>query len=455
MPRPAALLIPLLLAAAAAASLVAWHERQQIDALSLTAEKAALLSSENDSLRDALATAQRAAADARNQQIRGQIEGEVSIIRGLPFKRPVEYAVLDKAGIRQVVAGKLSEQFTDQEIQDMSDGYSALGLLPPHFPLKQTYINLLGEQIAAFYDQHQHKLFMFQDAGLDNAQNRVILAHELTHALQDQNFGLLNLALELKNNDDRAEAASALIEGDATLVMSDYMAKHMDWKTLSDTVGFSVTQSMEQIRKAPHYLREILVFPYLKGQQFCAAVYARGGYAALSAVYAHPPVSTAQILHPEKYFPESREDPIPVVIPDTTFKGAKPLADNVLGEMGCRLLFTQFGDEDSVDDMASGWRGDRYLVFDHGDSLVWYAVWRSPQAAEAVENMLQWMSIGRFRVTIARTGPADLAGTSSGNGPIHSVRIHRASPNEVVFIVAKTKESADLLEQKFAGAPHG
>ncbi len=309
MPRPITLLLPLLLAATAGASLVAWHEHRELDSQSLALRKAALLASENDGLRDALAAARRDAAAAQDVLRRSQIERDVAAIRQLSFSHPVEYAVLDRAGIRQVVAGKLSEQYSDQEIQNMSDGYSALGLLPANFPLKQTYINLLGEQIAAFYDQHQHKLFMFQDAGLDNAQNRVILAHELTHALQDQNFGLLKMALEMKDNDDRAAAASALIEGDATLVMSDYMVKDLTWQTLSDTVGYSVTQSMEEIRKAPHFLREMLVFPYIKGQQFCAAVAARGGYPALSAVYANPPTSTAQILHPEKYFAETSRGP--------------------------------------------------------------------------------------------------------------------------------------------------
>jgi hypothetical protein len=150
--------------ATAAASLVAWREHQQLDAESPTLRRAALLASENDRLRDALTAAERSAANAQDVLRRAQIERDVASIRQLSFSQPVVYDVLDRAGIRQVVAGKISEQYTDQQIQDMSTGYSAFGLLPPDFPLKETYINLLGEQIAAFYDQHQHKLFMFQDA---------------------------------------------------------------------------------------------------------------------------------------------------------------------------------------------------------------------------------------------------------------------------------------------------
>ena len=469
MARPAALLVGLLVAATGAASFVAWNEHQQLAVEAPVVHKAALLASENDGLHAALEAADRRVSDEQNVVRRGRIEGDVAAIRQLSFKRPVVYESLDRAGIRQVVAGKLSEQYSDQEIQNISTGYSAFGLLPPDFPLKQTYINLLGEQIAAFYDQHQHKLFMFQDANLENAQNRVILAHELTHALQDQNFGLLNLALEIKDNDDRAAAASALIEGDATLVMSQYMVKDLTWRTLTDTVSFSATQSMEEIRKAPHYLREMLVFPYIKGQQFCGAVFERGGFAALSAVYANPPVSTAQILHPEKYFAETREDPIAVKFGDTTFRGSKPVVDNVLGEIGTRILFAQASDADFAEETAAGWRGDRYLAFDGGKELVWRTVWRSPEAAMAAVNAFRRAFQQRFEgpqpTGVRPVEETDLwAGTVGGSTvPIgrlaapggHFLSVMRIGPNEVVFIVATNQELSELLEKQFAGASHG
>jgi hypothetical protein len=466
MARPVALIVGVLVVVAGAASVVAWKEHVALAEEGTVVRRAALLASENDGLRGALAAEERKVADGQNAVRRGAIEKDVEEIRQLSFKTPVVVDTRDKAGIRGVVAGKLSEQYTDAEIQNMSTGYSAFGLLPPGFPLKQTYINLLGEQIAAFYDQHQHKLFMFQDASLENAQNRVILAHELTHALQDQNFGLLNLALEIKDNDDRAEAASALIEGDATLVMSQYMVKDLSWRTLADTVSFSATQSMEEIRKAPRYLREMLVFPYLKGQAFCAAVFERGGFPALSEVYAHPPVSTAQILHPEKYFAETREDPVAVNFSDTTFQGKKPVTENVLGEMGCRLMFAEGMEADAADKVAAGWRGDRYLVFEGGQTLVWRTVWRTPAAANAAidafqkvcETRLNVLQGNRFHPEKITSGSTSerYADTwiSSEEGDGRSLEIEQISPNEVVFILAPKGKTGDLV-RKFAGASHG
>ena len=467
MARPAALFVPLLVAATVAASVIAWNEHREIEALGPVGRKAALLASENDSLREAVAAAERKATDAQNGVRRAQIERDVAEIRELNFTKPVVYESLDRAGIRQVVAGKLSEAYSDEEIRNMSTGYAAFGLLPPNFPLKQTYTDLLGEQIAAFYDQHQHKLFMFQDASLESAQNRVILAHELTHALQDQNFGLLKLALEIKDNDDRAAAASALIEGDATLVMSQYMVKDLSWKTLADTATYSATQSMEEIRKAPRYMREMLVFPYIKGEQFCAAAFERGGFVALTEVYADPPSSTAQILHPEKYFAIPREEPITIDFPNTTFQGKKPVADNVMGEMGTRLLFQETSlNANIAEKTAAGWRGDRYLVYDGGRELVWKTVWRSPDAAHAAVFAFQQVLTGRFVGEVLDYPVTDLwlEATAAGSktpigresfpgGQILSVA--RTGTNEVVFILTTNKESAEQLEKQFVGAQHG
>src|ERR1041385_1525451 len=156
--------------------------------LTFQTHRLALLQAENERLR-AVVAAQTKNSPASIAQ-RQAIEKAVAEIRRLDFLHPVDYNVLSRQGIKQTVEQKLAEQFSDEEFANLATGYAALGLLPRQYPLKQKYIDLLGEQVAAFYDQHSHKLFMFEDATLDNAQNCVVLAHELTHALQDQHFGL-------------------------------------------------------------------------------------------------------------------------------------------------------------------------------------------------------------------------------------------------------------------------
>src|SRR5205823_1214277 len=145
--------------------------------------KLALAEQENTRLRQLVQGRETERAQERNRVIRGEVEREVENIRGLKFKKPVEYQVVTRAEIHGVLARKLSEVFSETEFADMSRAFARLGLVPEGYALRQAYLDLLGEQVAAFYDQHTHKLVMFVEASLESAQNRVILAHELTHAM--------------------------------------------------------------------------------------------------------------------------------------------------------------------------------------------------------------------------------------------------------------------------------
>ena len=384
--------------------------------------------------------------EAENERLRGVVAGQekeraVTAIRGLAFIEPVTYDVLTRAAIKQTIARKLDEQFSPAELRNVGQGLSALGLLPHNYPLKEKYIELLGEQVAAFYDQHQHRLFMFEDASLAGSQNRVVLAHELTHALQDQHVGLLKLPLEIKTNDDRALAASALVEGEATLVMSQYMLQNISLAGLRENLGAAVSQNMRQLQEAPRYLRELLVFPYLRGQEFCAALFARGGYEAISAAYKNPPSSTAQILHPDKYFGENREEPITIDFGDTRVNGEQPLADNVLGEFGTRVLLSHWIDAKKAEAAASGWRGDRYLVFNNGDAVVWKSAWKD---AEGFYAAIRMALEERYKTLFA----LDQNGWLSTKIP-RALRLLRHGEN-VVVIDAGDEKWAQALADKFA-----
>jgi hypothetical protein len=396
------------------------------------ARRTQLLVEENDRLRALVAETERTRALARNKDQREVVEEKVKEIRGLPFKSAVDYQLLDRKQIKATIRGKIAEVFSDEEFTQIAAAFARLGLLPPHYPLREKYIDLLGEQVAAFYDQHQHKLFMFEDASLENSQNRIVLAHELTHALQDQHFDLSRLPLEIKDNDDRAAAASALIEGEATLVMSEYMLKNLNLAALKDTLGATFGQDMAQLADAPPFLRETLIFPYLRGQEFCAALFARGGYAALSAAYAAPPASTAQVLHPEKYFGPQREDPVRVDWPRTEVAGEKPAVDNVLGELGIRVLLSQWVDEATGVDAAEGWRGDRYLCFANGDALVWQTLWSN--RAETDEFVKAQGAALQKRYESDRT----------------RVIRWKVTDGSALLIDAPTAQWADRLEQQFA-----
>ena len=408
---------------------------------SFSAAAAATLDTENERLRGILAKHDHEVALAANKAQREPIEKQVTEIRGLEFKEPVSYQVLSRKQIKETMAGKMAEVFSEKEFREMADAMAAVGLLPPKYPLREKYIDLLSEQVAAFYDQHQHKLFMYEDATLDNAQNRVVLAHELTHALQDQHFGLKRMPLEIKNNDDKAEAASALVEGDATLVMSEFMLKNMTRQMFKDSMVASFTQNMKQLETAPRYLREMLVFPYLRGQEFCSALFGSGGFEAVNKAYAHPPSSTSQILHPEKYLANPPEEPIAVKWSELKALGHEPTGDNTVGEMGIRILLTEWLDATTGEHCSLGWRGDRYLYYGDGDSLVWKTIWAKPEDAARFFDAEKRVLEKRWKVTEGRDGERSW----EADAP-RTLRLRQTEANEVMLIDAAKPEWAKALE---------
>lgn len=272
----------------------------------------------------------------------------------------------------------------DREFGNLGLELSALGLIPEKMDLKKVYLDLLGEQIGAFYDQHTHELFTFSEHPLSNAQNRVIMAHELTHALQDQHFDLLKLPLEAKGNDDRTLAATALVEGDATVVMNQYLLSNLSAAAVRDSLTGALTSDVRQLAAAPRYLRESLLFPYLQGQIFVAAVSARGGREAVAKAFHDLPSSTGEILHPERYLAQPREQPVVVEMAVTTALGMEPVMDNVLGEFTLeQVLELWLKDKARATRLAGAWRGDRVLVYgDHNaHHCVCRTVWRDAAAA--------------------------------------------------------------------------
>ena len=408
--------------------------------------KVDLLTGENERLRGLVVAEQKERNQAKTRAQRTEIERQVELIRGLKFKQPVVYAEVSRAKIKEVISQMLADAYTEREFQQMAAAFAQLGVLPKGFPLRQKYIDLLGEQIAAFYDQHQHKLFMFEDASLENQQNCIILAHELTHALQDQHYGLSRLPLEIKNDDDRALASSALVEGDATLVMTAYMLRNISLRTLKDNVAASLGQDMGQIQKAPRYLRELLVFPYLRGQEFCGSMVNGDDYSGLARCYAHLPASTAQILHPEKYLAQPAEEPIAVGWPAADFDGEKAEVSNVLGEIGVRIQLAESIDEKQAERVAGQWRGDRYLSFLAHDALVWKTVWATQRDAEEFFAAEQLALENRYQ--LAHAAPSSAAFHADGR---RSLRLLRYENEPAVLLIdAPAPDAAEKLTAKYA-----
>lgn len=398
--------------------------------LEFLAKRIELLERENERLTAALAEAGKAKKQQQLEADRAEIEKKTVAIRGLPFKTSVQYATLKRSEVTKVLAHKISEQYSDEELRAAETGFAALGLLPEGFSLKESLISLLEEQMAAFYDQTEHKLFMYEGSSLKHAQDRVILSHELVHALQDQHFNLQQLMSNLKVNDDRAAALSALLEGDATVVMNLFLVKEASLKNLSQMAGSLFSQNMEKLMKAPRYLRETLLFPYLEGAKFCKFIQDDNTFEAINRAYRRLPGSTTEILHPELYL--ANFQPKVYDWPKTPTLGEEPLIDNVVGELGIRILLADWVDETTAPDLADGWQGDRYRVFANGNALVWRVAWRNQAKADAFEKAMEQYLAKRYPQKEGRV-----------------LKLLRPTAAEVVLINTKDARWATALEEAF------
>ncbi|MFQ5601191.1 MAG: hypothetical protein ACE5G2_11650, partial [Candidatus Krumholzibacteriia bacterium] len=322
---------------------------------------------------------------------------QVSATRGLKPLLDVPVKVADRDAIRQRLDEITAEGSVETRLRHDERIMKHLGLIPADRDLLELYKELLEEQIAGFYDIDRRELVLadWVPAGLQ----AIVATHELTHALQDQHFSL-RVRKKLGFEDPDAEAAwYALLEGDASSVMAelalqplgrsftvvaDSMAVGVD-DTVSLTAGTGV--ATERFLEAPDALRGAMSFPYVHGLRFVAEVYAAGGWQRVDDAYIHPPVSTEQILHPERYL-GVQDRPVRVELPDLRglLRGSYvPVATTPMGEYDLYLYLKQYVDPEIARISAAGWSGCATALY--GDSpgdpdvFVLSSVWDSEDDA--------------------------------------------------------------------------
>jgi hypothetical protein len=288
---------------------------------------------------------------------------ETSTLRGLPIKRPVKSGVRSRAAVEQMVTRLLKEENSSNEIAASELVLKQLGMAPANFNMRSYYVQLLGEQIAGYYDP-KSKTF-YTTPQVNRLELETVMAHELTHALQDQHFNLVRLKAGKEHNADAQMALSSLIEGDATLAMSRY-AMSNPLRAFGVLLSpFVSTHNTAVLQAGPRALRESLTFPYIQGAQFATSLYRLGGWPKVTAAFKDVPLSTEQILHVEKYF--LSENPIPVPLRDVSpvlGQGWTLLDYDVNGEYGQQLELAEYAKTpDEAARAAAGWGGDCMAVY--------------------------------------------------------------------------------------------
>jgi hypothetical protein len=307
-------------------------------------------------------------ANAEFLQAADEVLAEMSKILSLPVKEPLKKSVRSREEIRQFLIRQMREDKDDVKRYADQKALEALGLIPKGYPLDQKMLALLTEQIAGLYDPREREFFIAD--WTEPAEQRMIMAHELTHALQDQYFHVEKWEEEVKSNDDAQLARESVLEGSAMIAMVDYLLRKMgkssrDMKDFDPTLLLGDPNDSPELSEAPLVIQDEITFPYVPGAIFVQrALKTWNGWPDLHRLFENPPASTQQILHPDLYFRgvmPARVDLTPVTkaIP----RGWKKLDENVLGEFALSEVLKQFLGKERAEELAPFWAGDRYAIY--------------------------------------------------------------------------------------------
>lgn len=314
-----------------------------------------------------------------------EVLADMSELLNMPIKEPLKKSLRSRDDIRAYVIKAENEDETPEERYADQKEMEKLGLIPKGFPLDSFMVDLLTEQIAGLYDAKSREFYIAD--WIDADDQREVMAHELTHALQDQYFHIDKWRDAAKPDEDAELARDAVLEGSATVSMLDYSLGASKAGAAADTQGkpqfnvFTLNISLGDLlgqldtstpvmAKAPKFIRDDLTFPYGAGADFVQKVLRdRGGWSGMHTLFENPPVSSQQIMHPDLYLKGVK--PEKVTIPDLgKMLGAKwkKLDENDLGEFGLVEVLKQFIDPKRAADLAACWDGDRYSVYEQTET---------------------------------------------------------------------------------------
>ena len=291
------------------------------------------------------------------------IARRVEALRKLRFERlPAPVAVTSEQARREGLAS-LDRDYPAERLDADETVYRLLGLIEPGADLRELSGDLYGEGVAGYYDPRDGRLRVVEGAVTGTrVVEEMILAHELTHALEDQRFGLETTPA----TDDRTLARTALYEGTATALMYAYVDEQF---TTEETLGGLLSSAFQDTGDLPPFLQAQVLFAYLSGQQFVAELLRRGDWALVDTAYeVRRPASTEQILHPDAYF--DADEPMPVRIRRVLGGDWERVLAGTWGELQTRELLG------GASRAAAGWGGDRYELWRRGDDAALVMRWR-------------------------------------------------------------------------------
>ena len=327
-----------------------------------------------------------------------RIQTQVEAIRGQEFERPVGVRLTDAEGFLGYARQRMKAMSREDAMAREGDIAHLLGLAPTDLDMEEAVLELLKGQVGGFYDPGTDTFYLME--AFTGGVAKVILAHELTHALDDQLYDLDDDFKRLVEDRDGSAAYQSVVEGSGTIAMSQWMMKHGAELTQAELME-AASMGTEELGNAPAVLWKPLLASYTQGQAFLEAGFKlrrkQGATMTdvIAAAFAAPPTTMEQVLHPAKYWdPEQRDEPVEVPVEDRLPEGWTVLERGTLGELYVALLTEKDRKVDFqnplsmltiryTNDGARGWDGDTLVLRGKGEArwLTLAIAWDSPEDA--------------------------------------------------------------------------
>jgi hypothetical protein len=331
-----------------------------------------------------------------------QVMRQVAQIRGFDYDHPVVAEPVSQAQIGRDVVDYTDQAYPKGQYARRSIAWDTIGVIPDGTDLRAAYENYGSSQVIGYYDTVTGTL-KFTGSASPSPLERITLAHELTHAIDDQRFGLERLdQLGAECRDEDSAAATALVEGNATFFMLRW-ARTFLTAAEQVQVGIEAAQQDTSTDGIPQFIVRLQAFPYEQGMNFVSALDSRGGLDEIDEAFEDLPASTEQIIHPERY---PNDAPTPVNVPNLSAElgdGWKDLDVMTIGEEWLRIALGLRLDTSEAATAAAGWDGGTYRAWSNGDAsaVVLSTVWdTADDAGEFADAMNAWIADGDGSATV-------------------------------------------------------
>lgn len=374
-----------------------------------------------------------------------RITADMAQIRQLELIEPLDIEMQTREELQEWLLESVEDHPADEQA-DAERVLTFLGLIEPGTDIIEMETELLGEQVAGYYDPETRSMVVVAAGDTEklSANDEITFAHEAVHALQDQHFGLMDVRGDIDEiSDDEYLATTAMIEGDATLAQVLYIVEYPQlFRALEEELEAYESPVLDS---APLYYSATLLFPYDQGATFVMEIYDEGGWDAVNAMYDNPPVTTEQILHPEKYL--DGEGAIEVESPNPQESLGEDwvvLDENVFGEFMIDIFLQNGGARERDSRTASeGWGGDEYVIIgnDSETAMVWNTAWDTEEDATEFFRILVATETGRLDGSVEKVD-GNTRVRINGDGYVGEVQI---DGDRVTYTLAESDSTLDAL----------